>query len=43
MKLNDEKLAEMEQTIQAAFDQLDQQLDPTFKYQMPPKPSDDQF
>ena len=29
--------------MQAAFDQLDQQINPDFKYVMPPKPKNDDF
>ena len=43
LRLTEENQAALEEKIQAAFDQLDQQLDPTFKYQMPAKPKDDQL
>ena len=42
-RLTDEIQKEYEQQMQAAFDQLDQQLDPSFHYDMPEKPADDHF
>lgn len=42
-KMTDELQAELEQKMQDAFDQLDQEIDPNFHYDMPEKPADDQF
>lgn len=42
-RLNDEYQAELEKQMQDAFDELDKQIDPNFKYVMPPKPKDDDF
>lgn len=42
-RLNDEFLAQFEQTLQQAFDQLDHELDPNYHYQMPEKPENDHF
>lgn len=42
-RLTKEKQAELEQKMQAAFDQLDQELDPSFHYDMPEKPADNHF
>lgn len=42
-RLTKEKQAELEQKMQAAFDQLDKELDPTFHYDMPEKPANDHF
>ncbi|WP_283587978.1 lysophospholipid acyltransferase family protein [Limosilactobacillus viscerum] len=42
-RLNEEYQAELEKQMQDAFDELDKQIDPNFKYVMPPKPKDDDF
>lgn len=42
-RLDDDYQHEIEQQLQMAFDDLDRELDPTFKYIMPPKPKDDDF
>lgn len=42
-RLTKEKQAELETKMQAAFDRLDQELDPKFHYEMPEKPADDHF
>lgn len=42
-RLTKEKQAELETKMQAAFDRLDQELDPKFHYAMPEKPADDHF
>lgn len=43
LKLTEENQAKIEAEMQAAFDRLDQQIDPNFKYVMPPKPANDDF
>lgn len=43
MRLTDDNQAKVEKEMQDAFDQLDKQIDPNFKYVMPPKPKDDDF
>lgn len=43
MRLTEENQKLLEDQMQAAFDELDKQIDPTFKYIMPPKPKDDEF
>lgn len=42
-RLNEEYQATLEQQMQMAFDELDKQINPNFKYVMPPKPKDDDF
>lgn len=42
-RLNEEYQAELERQMQTAFDELDKQINPNFKYVMPPKPKDDDF
>lgn len=42
-RLNEEYQAELEKQMQAAFDELDKQINPNFKYVMPPKPKNDDF
>lgn len=42
-RLNEEYQAELEKQMQDAFDELDKQIDPNFKYVMPPKPKDADF
>lgn len=42
-RLTKEKQAELEQQMQAAFDRLDKELDPSFHYDMPQKPANDHF
>lgn len=42
-KLDDEYQAELEKQMQDSFDSLDKQIDPTYKYVMPPKPKNDDF
>lgn len=42
-KMTDDYQHEIELQMQAAFDQLDQQINPEFHYIMPAKPKDDQF
>lgn len=42
-RLTPENQAKLEEQMQTAFDQLDKQIDPNFKYVMPPKPADDDF
>lgn len=42
-KLDEHYQAQLEAQMQAAFDQLDQQINPNFKYVMPPKPKNDDF
>lgn len=42
-RLNEEYQADLEKQMQTAFDELDKQIDPNFKYIMPPKPKDDDF
>lgn len=43
MRLTEENQHKLEDEMQQAFDKLDKQIDPTFKYIMPPKPKDDDF
>lgn len=42
-RLTPENQAKLEEQMQIAFDQLDKQIDPNYKYVMPPKPTDDDF
>lgn len=42
-RLTDDVQKKYEQQMQDAFDQLDQQLDPHFHYEMPDKPANDHF
>lgn len=42
-RLDDDYQHQLEQQMQESFDKLDHQLDPSFKYVMPPKPKDDDF
>lgn len=42
-RLDDDYQHQIEQQLQAAFDSLDRELNPHFKYVMPPKPKDDDF
>lgn len=42
-RLNDEYQSELEKQMQDAFDDLDRQINPNFKYKMPPKPKNDDF
>ncbi len=42
-RLDDDYQHQLEEQMQKAFDDLDHELDPSFKYVMPPKPEDDDF
>lgn len=42
-RLTPENQAKIEEKMQSAFNQLDKQIDPNYKYVMPPKPKDDDF
>ncbi|WP_076462132.1 lysophospholipid acyltransferase family protein [Limosilactobacillus caccae] len=42
-RLTPEVQADLEAKMQSAFDQLDRQINPDYKYIMPPKPKDDNF
>lgn len=42
-RLTEDVIKEYEHQMQSAFDQLDQQLDPNFHYDMPDKPANDHF
>ena len=42
-RLHEETLAKYEQIMQDSFNELDNQLDPHFHYDMPKKPADDHF
>ena len=42
-RLTPEVQADLEAKMQAAFDQLDQQINPNYQYIMPPKPKNDDF
>lgn len=42
-RLTDDYQRQVEQQLQQAFNDLDHELDPSFKYVMPPKPKDDNF
>lgn len=42
-RLTDDYQQQIERQLQQAFDDLDHELDPSFKYVMPPKPKDDDF
>ncbi|MDO4903544.1 MAG: 1-acyl-sn-glycerol-3-phosphate acyltransferase [Limosilactobacillus sp.] len=42
-KLDEDYQTELEQAMQDSFNQLDKQIDPTYKYIVPPKPKDDNF
>ncbi|WP_295746515.1 1-acyl-sn-glycerol-3-phosphate acyltransferase [uncultured Limosilactobacillus sp.] len=42
-RLTDDYQHQVEQQLQQAFDDLDHELDPSFKYVMPPKPKNDNF
>ncbi|WP_367341777.1 lysophospholipid acyltransferase family protein [Limosilactobacillus sp.] len=42
-RLTEDAQREYEQKMQNAFNDLDKDLDPSFKYVMPPKPKDDDF
>lgn len=42
-RLTDDYQQQIERQLQQAFDDLDYELDPSFKYVMPPKPKDDDF
>ena len=42
-RLHEDVIKKYEKKMQNAFDQLDNQLDPNFHYQMPDKPADDHF
>lgn len=42
-RLTDDYQHQVEQQLQQAFNDLDRELDPSFKYVMPPKPKDDNF
>ena len=42
-KLDDESQAKLEDEMQKAFDELDHQINPNYKYIVPPKPKDDDF
>lgn len=42
-RLDDDYQHQLEEQMQKAFDDLDHELDPSFKYVMPTKPEDDDF
>lgn len=42
-KLDEESQAKLESEMQQSFDELDHQINPNYKYIMPPKPKDDDF
>lgn len=42
-RLDDDYQHQLEEQLQQAFDDLDHELDPSFKYVIPPKPKDDDF
>lgn len=42
-RLTPEVQADLEKQMQDAFDQLDRQIDPNYKYIVPPKPKNDEF
>lgn len=42
-KLDEEYQTELEKQMQHSFDELDRQINPEYKYVMPPKPKDDDF
>ena len=42
-RLTPEVQADLEKQMQDAFDQLDRQINPNYKYIVPPKPKNDEF